>query len=111
MGTNKQGRRQFAVSSLLGLGGLSFSPILAANEKKPKADLGKNTEKKLNVVCVGAHPGDPEFGCGGTMAKYSKAGHQVIFLYLSRGEAYDTRQSFERSAKLRSSEAEVSCRI
>ena len=69
------------------------------------------TDKKLTIVCVGAHPGDPEFGCGGTMAKFSEAGHHVIFLYLTKGEAYDPKKSFEEAAAIRTKEAEVSCGI
>ncbi|MEO8764037.1 MAG: PIG-L family deacetylase, partial [Ginsengibacter sp.] len=57
------------------------------------------------------HPGDPEFGCGGTMAKYSDAGHQVTFLSLTRGEASDPNKSYAEMALLRTKEAEVSCRI
>lgn len=67
--------------------------------------------QKLRIVCVGAHPGDPEFGCGGTMALYKNAGHQLTFLYLNRGEAYDSSQSHEKSAAIRSREAETACKI
>ena len=38
---------------------------------------------KLKVACVGAHPDDPESGCGGTLARYSQAGHRVTILYLT----------------------------
>jgi LmbE family N-acetylglucosaminyl deacetylase len=40
----------------------------------------------LNVVVAGGHPGDPEYGCGGTIAQYAKLGHTVTLLYLNRGE-------------------------
>jgi LmbE family N-acetylglucosaminyl deacetylase len=60
---------------------------------------------------VGAHPGDPEFGCGGTMAKYIAAGHQVTCLYLTRGEAGDPSKTYAESAALRTSEAEKACSI
>ncbi|HSB75379.1 MAG TPA: hypothetical protein VLC12_06995, partial [Terriglobales bacterium] len=36
---------------------------------------------KLNVVVAGGHPGDPEYGCGGTVARYTGAGHAVTLLY------------------------------
>ena len=65
----------------------------------------------MNILCVGAHPGDPEFGCGGTMTKYSQAGNNVTFLYLTRGEAYNDKQSYEQSAALRTKEAEKACEI
>ncbi|MGA9017140.1 MAG: PIG-L deacetylase family protein [Acetobacteraceae bacterium] len=40
----------------------------------------------LNIVVTGGHPGDPEYGCGGTVARYTKQGHRVTLLYLNRGE-------------------------
>jgi LmbE family N-acetylglucosaminyl deacetylase len=40
----------------------------------------------VKIVIVGGHPGDPEYGCGGTVARYADAGHQVALLYLNRGE-------------------------
>ncbi|MDA0195462.1 MAG: PIG-L family deacetylase [Bacteroidetes bacterium] len=58
------------------------------------------------MCCVGAHPGDPEFGCGGTMAKYSDAGHDVILLYLTRGEASDPGKTYTEMAALRTEEAQ-----
>ena len=40
---------------------------------------------KLKVVIAGGHPGDPEYGCGGTAARYADLGHEVVLLYLNRG--------------------------
>jgi N-acetylglucosamine malate deacetylase 1 len=40
----------------------------------------------LKVVVAGGHPGDPEYGCGGTVARYTQLGHKVTLLYLNRGE-------------------------
>jgi LmbE family N-acetylglucosaminyl deacetylase len=113
MGLNKKeiARRKFVKLSTIGLGGLMLRPVQAANqEKSGKPDLPE-PEKKLTIFCVGAHPGDPEFGCGGTMAKYSSAGNNVTLLYLTRGEAGDPSKSFAQSAALRTKEAEESCKI
>ena len=41
---------------------------------------------RLKVIVTGGHPGDPEYGCGGTIARYADAGHDVALLYLNRGE-------------------------
>lgn len=35
---------------------------------------------------TGGHPGDPEYGCGGTVARHTKQGHRVTLLYLNRGD-------------------------
>jgi LmbE family N-acetylglucosaminyl deacetylase len=45
------------------------------------------TAHPLRVVCVGAHPDDPETGCGGTLARLASAGHEITIVYLTRGEA------------------------
>lgn len=42
--------------------------------------------RKLHVIVTGGHPGDPEYGCGGTVARYADGGHRVTLLYLNRGE-------------------------
>jgi LmbE family N-acetylglucosaminyl deacetylase len=103
-------RRDFIKQSSLGLGGLAFAPLITSKKETP-ANRENTAEKKLRVVCVGAHPGDPEFGCGGTMAKYSREGHAVTFLYLTRGEAGDPSKSYAESATLRTREAEKACKL
>jgi LmbE family N-acetylglucosaminyl deacetylase len=102
-------RRNFITVSTMGLSAFMLKPTDSGNETNPK----KNSEpdKKLAILCIGAHPGDPEFGCGGTLLKYSEAGHQVTVLYLTRGEASDPSISFAEMARFRTKEAETSCRI
>ncbi len=39
----------------------------------------------MNILAIGAHPDDIEFGCGGTLMKYSEKGHKVYMLVLSKG--------------------------
>ena len=112
MKKNKSARRGFIKLSAMGLGSLAIAPVTGASQKTSELITAVNrVNKKLNIVCVGAHPGDPEFGCGGTMAKYSDAGHKVTFLYLTRGEASDPGKSYTEMAALRTKEAEVSCRV
>ncbi len=41
--------------------------------------------QKLRVVVAGGHPGDPEYGCGGTIARLTGLGHEVVLLYLNDG--------------------------
>lgn len=49
----------------------------------------------MNILAIGAHPDDVEYGCGGTLLKYSKSGHHV-YLYVatrgSRGGESDIRE-------------------
>ena len=100
-------RRAFIKSSAMGIGALALAPVQATADQT----MSSQNEKKLRVLCLGAHPGDPEFGCGGTMAKYSDAGHSVTFLYLTRGEASDPAKTYAEMAALRTEEAAISCKI
>jgi len=97
-------RRDFIKLSGLALGAIAARP--ASNIIDPH-----QPDKKLNILCLGAHPGDPEFGCGGTMARYSEAGHKVTFLYLTRGEASDPNKTHAEMAAMRTKEAETACKI
>src|SRR6185437_8162154 len=63
------------------------------------------------VVCVGAHPDDPESGCAGTLALYAERGHRVTVIYLTRGEAGIRGKTHEQAAAIRTAEAEQACRI
>jgi len=89
----------------MGIGALAL-PSLHAEQTKVVDPL---PGKRLNIVCIGAHPGDPEFGCGGTLAHYSDAGHKVTIIYLTRGEASDSSKTYEQMAALRTKEAQIAC--
>jgi LmbE family N-acetylglucosaminyl deacetylase len=39
----------------------------------------------MNVLAVGAHPDDIEYGCGGMLAKYAQRGHGVYLFVASDG--------------------------
>ena len=67
--------------------------------------------KPLRVLVIGAHPGDPEAGCGGTMARFANLGHDVSALYLTRGEAGVSGKSHPEAAEIRSAEAVAACKI
>jgi LmbE family N-acetylglucosaminyl deacetylase len=104
-------RRDFVKLSALALAGLAIRPEATRAASRPSLIDIKPADKKLNIVCLGAHPGDPEFGCGGTMARYSEAGHNVTFLYITRGEASDPNKTYTEMAALRTKEAEIACNI
>jgi LmbE family N-acetylglucosaminyl deacetylase len=38
------------------------------------------------VLVVGAHPDDPEFGCGGSIARWVREGRPVTYLLMTRGD-------------------------
>jgi LmbE family N-acetylglucosaminyl deacetylase len=65
----------------------------------------------LKIVCTGAHPDDPESGCGGTLARFSALGHHVTILYLTRGEAGIAGKSHDEAGAIRTVECEAACKI
>ena len=67
--------------------------------------------RKLKVIFVGAHPDDMETAAGGTMARYADQGHEVVSLYLTRGEAGMKGKSHEEAGTIRSGQAEKACAI
>jgi N-acetylglucosamine malate deacetylase 1 len=64
---------------LAGLAGGALSVHGAVRADTPRGSA-------LNIVVTGGHPGDPEYGCGGTVARHTKQGHRVTLLYLNRGD-------------------------
>jgi LmbE family N-acetylglucosaminyl deacetylase len=67
--------------------------------------------KATKVVVTGGHPGDPECGCGGTIARYTELGHDVTLLYLNRGEGFCGGTPLDRCAGIRTAEAQNACRV
>jgi len=67
--------------------------------------------RKLKIVAVGAHPDDPESGCGGTLALYADQGHSVAILYLTRGEAGIQGSSLDQAGAIRTAESRKACGI
>src|SRR5437868_4140694 len=60
--------------------------------------------RKYKIIVTGGHPGDPEYGCGGTVARLTALGYEVVLLYLNDG-------AWETSAAVRIAEARKACEI
>lgn len=41
--------------------------------------------RKVNILAIGAHPDDIEFGCGGSLIKYTRKGHRLSLLVMTGG--------------------------
>jgi LmbE family N-acetylglucosaminyl deacetylase len=57
----------------------------------------------MNVLAIGAHPDDIEYGCGGTLALYAQKGHDVVLFVASDGShggVADVRGGEQRDAAL-----------
>jgi LmbE family N-acetylglucosaminyl deacetylase len=75
------------------------------------AGVVASAPRRLKIVAGGGHPGDPECGCGGTIARYSALGHEVVLLYLNRGEGYCQGRESSQCGAIRTAEAQKACRI
>lgn len=91
-------RRQLAFGSLAALEAAS-----AANSPQDA--------RRLSVVVAGAHPGDPEYGCGGTISRYTESGHRVAIVYLNQGDKGCENKPSAACAAIREREAERACAI
>jgi LmbE family N-acetylglucosaminyl deacetylase len=98
---NSPTRRQFVKEAMTGIGFLTIPSFWAPED----------SSRPLNILCIGAHPDDPESGCGGTLAKFSAAGHSVTIIYLTKGEAGIPGKSHGEAAAIRSNEAIAACSV
>lgn len=96
---------------LLGTVGLAGAAMFGAVSERGHASEGSPRKHSGKVLVVGAHPDDPETGCGGTIARFSKEGHEVVILYLTRGEAGIPGKTLNEAAQLRTAECNEACRI
>ena len=58
----------------------------------------------MNILAIGAHPDDIEFGCGGTLMKYGQKGYNVFLMILTLGQ-------MGGDGKVRKREQLASCKI
>ncbi len=89
-------------------GGLAsgFALSLNASEVVTNSQDSQATRpRKIKVIVCGGHPGDPEYGCGGTIARLTQLGHEVVLMYLNDG-AWPPTPSTTRLA-----EAKKACEI
>jgi LmbE family N-acetylglucosaminyl deacetylase len=83
---------------------LKAMSLTAATATLNAAAQAPSPAKKYRIVVTGGHPGDPEYGCGGTIARLTAQGHDVTLLYLNDG-------AWETSAPVRIAEAKKACEI
>ena len=77
---------------MLATGGLAAAALVGKSQSVPTTEPARpvaalpTVGKKFKIVVTGGHPGDPEYGCGGTIARLTERGHEVTLLYLNRGD-------------------------
>ena len=64
-------------------------------------------------LVVVAHPDDAEFGCAGTVAGWTRQGHEVFYLVCTRGQkgSSDPLMTSERLAGIREQEQRAAARV
>jgi LmbE family N-acetylglucosaminyl deacetylase len=101
--THSTSRRR-ALRGVLQAGVLAALPLRAPGAPGAPA-------RRLRVVVFGGHPDDPETMAGGTIARFAALGHEVVCLYLTRGEAGIEGASHAEAARRRTGEAERACAV
>src|SRR5664280_1199193 len=69
----------------------------------PMKRMSKSSPEPAPLLAVGAHPDDIEFGCGGVIAKETRAGRKAHFVICSRGEAASHGTPAQRVAEAKKS--------
>lgn len=74
-------------------------------------DIGKIDRPKV-VLVVGAHPDDPEFGCGGTLLRWADQGCAIHYLICTAGDkgSKDPKMTSDRLAAVREIEQREAAR-
>lgn len=65
----------------------------------------------MEILAIGAHPDDTDILCGGTLALYAQAGHQVTVAIATNGNVGSTSLTREEIAEVRYREAAASCAL
>jgi LmbE family N-acetylglucosaminyl deacetylase len=102
--SDSMSRRELVRQVSLGGGALLALPLPLGAAAAPGA-----TPHPFKVVVFGGHPDDPETMAGGTIARFTGLGHDVVCLYLTRGEAGIEGRSHADAARVRTEEAEKAC--
>lgn len=63
--------------------GIAVASLSASAASQASLDFQPH---RLKIIVARGHPGDAEYGCGGTIARYTGMGHEVVLLHLNNGE-------------------------
>lgn len=95
-----------AIAGTALLGANSLTSMAAS---QPLEGAPNNHSKK--ALIIGAHPDDPETGCGGTMILLKKAGYEVVAVYMTKGQGGIQGKSHDEAAQIRMREGKKACEI
>src|SRR5215510_5401591 len=58
----------------------------AAKQERKMTEQTDTWETPQKILVILAHPDDPEFFCGGTLARWARAGHEITYILLTCGD-------------------------
>ncbi len=72
-----------------------------------------SSEQPLSILAVAAHPDDLDFGCAGTTATLTAAGHRVVYCLVTDGQAggFDNTISRAKMADIRRKEQTAAAKV
>ena len=103
---NTMDRRQMLRVTGATLAGSSLLGVPAFGE-----DSTPETKHTKKALIIGAHPDDPETGCGGTMIVLKQAGYDVVSVYMTKGEGGIVGKTHDEAASIRVKEGEKASAI
>ena len=104
-------REMIKMTGVAAVGATVLGLPVGASAQENSDNRANPTRKRLKVLAIGAHPDDPETCCGGTMCLLTEAGHEVVCVYLTRGEAGIPGMSHSEAAAVRVVESENACKV
>lgn len=99
------------IATLLGLASLNLPESKSQTEKSAQPTKEPTAEKKLRIICFGAHPDDCELKAGGVALLWAAQGHKVKFVSVTNGDIGHWRDAGGPLARRRKAEVEAAARI
>ena len=86
-------------------------PEVPGHDPQPDTDTTTAASTK-RILVISAHPDDPDFGAGGTVAKWTSGGHEAHYLIVTDGSkgSGDRDMTSERLVALRQEEQRAAAR-
>ncbi|MBR5331911.1 MAG: PIG-L family deacetylase [Muribaculaceae bacterium] len=89
---------------------IAGAALLGTEAFANESNNSTNSTRKKALI-IGAHPDDPETGCGGTMLMLRRVGHEIVSVYMTRGEGGIKGKTANDAAAIRTQEAIDACKI
>ncbi len=66
--------------------GTAVALIVIIGKCPPQIDDFEGWKEPKKILVILAHPDDPEFFCGATLIRWAKAGHEIAYCLLTKGQ-------------------------